>query len=257
MTQRKFLLYSFFFSAIQCFADYSDHGRPWDANDNYDSSHGIWFALLILGVIIVVAIYGFAKHTWENHKSEVKDGFGIVAFIGGCILLFVMGKSCSESRPKDNGNAVNVHQIQQQTKQQPTQQYQPQPRQPELRYRTEYYEGTCDRCGGSGIIACSYCNGRGYTSFTCNECNGYGYKEVRKLRYYDPFEESLGGSSNQPEYEKQYCFSCHGEGVIKQACSHCNSQYPMQDLFSGRIVCPTCKGLRTVTKSRQVPYYQN
>lgn len=249
MSQRKILLYTFLFSAIQCFADYSDHGRPWDADDNYDSSHGIWFALFILGIIIVVAIYGFAKHIWENHKSEVKDGFGIVAFFGGCILLFLLGKSCSESRPKDNGNAVNVHQIQQ-TKQQPAQQYQPQPRQPELRYRTEYYNDICSYCSGTGYITCRFCNGTGHLTANCRECNGKGYTEFTMWVSGNLYE----GGHNVTSHLS--CLKCGGKGTETAPCPHCHLIGTKNNSFINGNTCSTCNGSGRITKSRQVPYYQ-
>lgn len=250
MSQRKILLYTFLFSAIQCYADYSDHGRPWDADDNYDSSHGIWFALFILGIIIVVAIYGFAKHTWENHKSEVKDGFGIVAFFGGCILLFVLGKSCSESRPKDNGNAVNVHQIQQSA--QPKNQQNSQPAYtPQIHYRTEYYSDVCNYCSGRGYIICNYCKGSGYVQSYCKSCNGTGYSEHQQLVSGNLFDNTPA------HYEtiRLTCFSCGGQGVKSESCSHCHLYHTGSDFIYG-YSCNSCNGSGRITKSRQVPYYQ-
>lgn len=160
-------LASFALSVGYAFADYSSRGRPWDADDNYDSSRGIWVVLFIIVVGVVVFIGAAAKHTWDNHKDSIKEGLGIVAFFAVCILLFLGGKACSEQHPKDNGNAVNVNQIHEKVQQPSTPLhnnsnyiYQETPKhQPVLKYRTEEYYETCMDCRGNGVVACRYCNG--------------------------------------------------------------------------------------------------
>lgn len=256
MTRILLTIYSLFSTVLWAFADYSDRGRPWDADDNYDSSRGLWFAVGIVIVLIVIGIGAFAKHTWDNHKSQVKDGLGTIALFGGCILLFLAGKTCSESSPKDNGNAINVHQIQQsQTPIQSSPKTAPQhnttQHQPQLRYRTEYYDVRCSRCNGSGSVVCTYCGGKGYLTVTCSQCGGKGSFHVKK-----------GGRNFLTDEWETYetdemCVSCFGKGVTETRCNHCNSEYPYGNhLISTYMTCPSCHGQGIYKESRQVPYYE-
>lgn len=235
--QKRFLFFlSFLISAAYAFADYSDHGKPWDANDNYDSSHGLWFAVFILAVIIIVAIGAAGKHAWDNHKSSIKDGLGVVAFFGGCILLFIAGKACSEQHPKDNGNATNVQQYHQQYQQQnPVQQQHKQ--QP----HTEYYYEECTACYGKGYVRCPYCNGSGSISNRCNYCNGSGLVKHELLPGYIVDDR---------------CEHCNGRGNNLSSCTHCGPRYipEFQSTVVGYANCAKCNGTGKVQRSRTAYY---
>lgn len=247
---------SFALSVGFAFADYSSRGRPWDADDNYDSSSGIWIVLFIIVVGVVVFIGAAAKHTWNNHKDSIKEGLGIVAFFGVCILLFLGGKACSEQHTKsnDSGNTPNVHQIQQSHPQQTLPQniqYQPQ-----LRYRTEYYNETCPTCGGSRFIKCSYCGGNGFIKQTCQYCNGQGYKEVYKVVRAEIDPATWQEINPVYGYEKEYCNACFGHGYSELKCTHCDNNYPYNTVMSSGHICSTCQGTGVVERSRQVSYYE-
>lgn len=252
------LCYFVVFWFIQAYADYSDHGRPWDADENYDSSRGIWFVLFIIVIGVVVFIGAVAKHTWDNHKNSIKEGLGIVALFGICILLFLGGKACSEQNHKDNGHSTSVHQQfnPQQNLQDIQKQIQPQ-RQPQLHYRTEYYNETCPTCGGSRFIRCQYCDGKGYMKQTCQDCKGHGYKEVYKVvsAEFDP-ESPWMHKNPQHGYEQEYCLACFGKGYNEVKCNHCDNDYPYNTIFASGHTCPTCNGSGVVERSRQVPYYE-
>ena len=253
-------LYSFVVSVSLAFADYSDHGKPWDADENYDSSHGIWFALLLLGICIIVFVGAAAKHTWDNHKDSIKDGFGIIAFFGGCILLFLAGKACSEQHRKDNGHAVPIRQDYNSSPQNRTTKPSNQNvipgvnvdeirRQSQPHYRTEYYDERCSQCNGSGSIVCSYCGGKGFSNVTCSNCSGRGSHHVRKTAQ-NVFDDSWD------TYETdEMCMACFGKGSVEKRCIHCNSDYPYgNSLISTYMTCPSCHGQGIFHKSRQVPY---
>lgn len=254
------LLFSVIVSCLCAFADYSSHGRPWDADDNYDSSRGLWFVAFVIIVLIVIGICAFAKHIWDNNKSQVKEGFGIIAFFGGCILLFLAGKTCSEHNHKDNGHVqplqqpstpspqyAPTHPSNQFTQPQRSNNVYQQPQQP--RYRTEYYDERCSQCYGSGSVVCTYCGGKGYTSVTCTYCGGRGSKHVRKGG-----QNFLTGEWETYETDEM-CSACFGKGVTEQRCSHCNSEYPYGNhLISTYMTCPTCHGQGIFHKTRQVPY---
>lgn len=263
MQKRFFSLFSFLISAIMAFADYSDHGKPWDASDNYDSSHGIGFAIFILIILIVIAIGAAGKHAWDNHKSSIKEGFGYVAFFGGCILLFLAGKACSESHPKDKG-VVNYPQQQQQQIQQHSQpipgvdvnaiQRQSQQRQPQLKFRYEEYYETCSDCRGSGEVNCRYCGGSGWEKSTCQFCNGSGGHRRVRCTSCALNERSVSPSS--------YCIECGNTGYVDVSCQRCggsgheSSICPHCDMYNHQMRCPSCNGSGRVKRTRQVSYYE-
>lgn len=226
-------IYSLIFPVLLALADYSDRGRPWDADDNYDSSRGLWFAVGVVIVLIVIGIGAFAKHTWDNHKSQVKDGFGIIAFFGGCILLFLAGKTCSESRPKNNDNAVNVRQVQQPSSQ-PAKQYQEQP-------HIEFYYEICPSCNGDGFLRCSHCSGTGFISIPCNSCGGKGRWLVTN---------SLNFT------HEEFCTDCLGQGSKQQLCTFCSPMYVEKfgTTARGLVRCQHCNGSGRIQKSRTVYY---
>lgn len=260
MKRLALFIASFALSVGFAFADYSSRGRPWDADDNYDSSSGIWIVLFVIVVGVVVFIGAAAKHTWDNHKNSIKDGLGIVAFFGFCIILFLGGKACSESRSNNSNHAAPVQQINTPSPQyapahpsnqqaipgvnvdELRQQYQP-------RYRTEYYDERCSQCYGSGSVVCSFCGGKGYTYVTCSSCNGRGAHHVRKTAQ-NVFDDSWD------TYETdEMCMACFGKGSVEQRCNHCNSDYPYgNSLISTYMTCPTCHGQGVFHRSRQVPY---
>lgn len=229
-------LYSFLVSVSLAFADYSDHGRPWDADENYDSSHGIWFALLILGIGVIVFVGAAAKHTWDNHKDSIKDGLGVVAFLGAGVLLFLGGKACSESHPRDNENAVNVHQQYNST---PQSHPQSQPRQQQP--HTEYYYETCNFCNGKGYARCSHCNGAGVIALRCSTCGGSG-KVQREL---------MTGFSID-----DMCPACQGRGSELIDCQYCSPRFiqDFQCTVNGYTNCSHCNGSGQIQHSRTVYY---
>lgn len=257
MKRLVLLVYSLIISACYVFADYSSHGRPWDADDNYDSSRGLWFVIFIICVGIIVFLGAVAKHTWDNHKDSIKEGLGIVAFLGVCVLLFLGGKACSEQNPKsgDNNNATNIQQVQQTQPQQPVQQNNQQ-YQPQLHYRTEYYNETCPTCGGSRFIKCSYCGGKGFVKQACQYCNGQGYKEVYKVVRAEIDPATWQEINPVYGYEKEYCNACFGHGYTEVKCTHCDNNYPYSTVLSSGHTCSTCQGTGIVERSRQVPYYE-
>lgn len=262
MKRLALFISSFFISASYVFAGYSSHGRPWDADDNYDSSRGLWFVLFIIAVGIIVFLGAVAKHTWDNHKDSIKDGLGIVAFLGVCVLLFLGGKTCSEQHPKDNGNAVNVNHIQDKIQQTSMPQhnngnyiYQETPKhQPVLKYRTEEYYETCMDCRGSGVVACRYCNGSGWIKSTCSFCNGTGGRHRVRCTSCILNEQSVSPSSYCIEcgntgYVETYCQRCDGSGYESSMCTHC-------DIYNHQMRCTSCNGNGRVSRTRQVPYYE-
>ena len=222
--------------ALHVFADISDHGRPWDADDNYDSSRGLWFVLFIIVIGIVVFIGAAAKHAWDNYKNSIKDGLGIVAFFGGCILLFLGGKACSEQHPHDNGNAINVHQQYNSTPQTPSKSQQPQ-QQP----HTEYYYETCTYCNAKGYVRCSHCNGAGVIPIRCLYCKGTGKVE----------RELMTGF-----YIEDMCPACQGRGNELTDCEYCSPRFIpyFQCTVNGYTNCPQCNGTGQVQRSRIVYY---
>lgn len=257
MNKKLLLLYTFLLTTVSAFADYSYRGRPSDLYDDYDSSHGLWIAVFILVVLIVVGLGAAGKHAWENHKSSIKEGFGIVAFFGGCVLLFLAGKACSEQHPRDNGHASPVpQQVQsQQSIQDLQKQIQPQ-RQPQLHYRTEYYNETCPTCGGSRFIRCRYCDGKGYLKQTCQSCQGHGYREVYKVVSAEIDPATWQEKNPVYGYEKEYCTACFGQGYKEVKCNHCDNDYPYNTVMASGHICSTCNGTGVVERSKQVPYYE-
>lgn len=229
-------LASFALSVGYAFADYSSRGRPWDADDNYDSSRGIWVVLFIIVVGVVVFIGAAAKHTWDNHKDSIKDGLGTVAFFGVCILLFLGGKACSEQHPKDNGNAVNVHQNNQSS---PVNNPRPQPRQQQP--HTEYYYEQCSYCDAKGYVQCSHCNGAGVIPVRCSYCGGSGKVE----------RELMTGFSVQ-----DMCPACQGRGNEFEDCAYCSPRFisDFQCTVNGYINCSHCNGNGQIQRSRTVYY---
>jgi hypothetical protein len=243
--------------ASYALSDYSSHGRPWDANDNYDSSRELCFVLFIVTVGLIVFLGAVAKHMWDNHKGSIKDSLGIVALFGVCILLFLGGNTCSEHHPKsgDNNNATNIQQVQPSQPQQPVPQNN-QPYQPQLRYRTEYYNETYPTCGGSRFIKCSYCSGDGFVKQTCQYCNGQGYKEVYKVVRTEINPATWQKINPKYGYEKEYCNACFGHGHTEAKCTHCDNNYPHNTVLASGHTCSTCQGTGMVERSRQVPYYE-
>lgn len=253
--KRLFVLIFIVVSSIGlAFADYSSHGRPWDVDDNYDSSRGLWFVLFIVIVGIIVFLGAVAKNTWDNHKELIKEGLGIVAFFGVCILLFLGGKACSEQHPP-NSNSTNTPQTRQVTPQKPLPQNQKQ-YQPQLRYRTEYYNETCPSCGGNRFIVCNYCGGKGFIKQTCQYCNGQGYKEVYKVVRSEIDPATWQEINPVYGYEKEYCNACFGHGYKEVKCTHCDNNYPYNVGMTSGHICSTCQGTGVVERSRQVPYYE-
>ncbi|MGM9863528.1 MAG: hypothetical protein ACI305_04610 [Lepagella sp.] len=247
------------------FADYSSHGRPWDADDNYDSSHGLWVVLGIIALGVIIFIGAVAKNVWDNHKDSIKEGFGTLVFFGVCILLFLGGKTCSESNKNASDNNVSTHQYVSPSPQTNTQIYQPtlpnnnnsynNQRMQQPQFRTEYYDEKCYRCSGTGQIVCPYCSGKGYEKVSCSNCNGRGYKQVYKVVRSTLDPATWEETDKVYGYEDEYCTYCFGTGYKKSRCSHCNSEYPYgNSLISTYITCPECRGQGVFHKSRQVPY---
>lgn len=240
-------------------ANPSDHGRYSDLSDDYTPSN----ISIVIPLLILIGLGGFflffwLKDVWAKNKESIQSALGIIAFIA--IVAFV-GKCTSENyhnSPKDSQYQYV----------QPTQSSQPnsykQPIQvpsytPQLKYRTEYYEERCERCYGTGHIACDRCNGRGYVENTCPECKGYGYTTVTKynIEYNDPLDFMSGVKCKTPYTEKIYCFHCHGSGKVTSSCPKCgvdNSYTP--SIILSTITCPSCNGQGIIKRSRHVSYYE-
>ncbi len=238
MKRLLLFLYSLIISACYVFADYSSHGRPWDADDNYDSSRGLWFVLFIIAIGIIVFLGAVAKNTWDNHKDSIKDGLGIVAFLGVGILLFLGGKTCSEQQPKDNGNPVNANRYNPSS---PVNnpQPQPQPRQPQP--HTEFYYEQCSYCNAKGYVQCSHCNGTGVIPIRCSYCGGSGKVE----------RELMTGFSIQ-----DMCPACQGRGNELKDCAYCSPRFisDFQCTVNGYQNCTHCNGTGQIQRSRTVYY---
>lgn len=248
----------FCFSTFLSFADYASRGRPWDAYDNYDSSRGFWLILFLLGIGVIVFIGAIAKYTWENHKDSIKDFFGIVIFLGVIILLFLLGKSCSEANHHESHSTYPIQQNPQPVNNNVIQEhnnlnYQQTPS--TVHYRTEFYNETCPDCGGLGAKECSFCKGYGYVKTICPSCHGEGFVIVNKaIPYFGPQE--VGDVKYEWEQVKESCGRCLGKGYIKEKCTHCDNDFPFPTGRSSYVTCPTCKGQGTIQKSRQVEYYE-
>lgn len=252
-------LFTFCFSTLLSFADYASRGRPWDADDNYDSSRGLWFVFFLIGIGVIVLIGVIAKNTWDNHKDSIKKIFGIVVFVGVMILLFYVGKSCSDANHHEfpatypiqqNPQPVNNNNVIQQYN---NLKYQQTP--PTVHYRTEFYDEICPECEGLGAKICSFCKGKGYVNITCPNCHGEGSEMVNKaVTDFEPQE--VGEVKFKWEKVKESCRRCFGEGYIKEKCTHCDNDYPYPSSRSSYVTCPNCKGRRVVQKSRQVEYYE-
>lgn len=245
-----------FFTAL---ADPADHGRYSDLDDDYTpSKFSIILPLLILIGLVGFFLFFWLKDVWSKNKESIQSVFGFIAIIA--VIAFI-GKCSSENNHNSQRNSQ--HQYIPPTQSSSTNTYQ-QPKQapaytPQLKYRTEYYEERCERCYGSGHIACDRCNGRGYVENTCSECNGYGYTVVTKynVEYNDPLDFLSGVKSKTPYTEKMHCFHCQGSGKIRSSCPKCGADNSYgQSIFSSTIVCPSCNGQGIVKRSRQVPYYE-
>lgn len=240
-------------------ADPAAHGRYSDLDDDYTpSKFSIAIPLLILLGLCGFFLIFWLKDVWSKHKDSIQSVLGFIAIIA--VVTFV-GKCASENSRDTQSNSqpqyvqpTNSSHPNSSLQQTPTPVYTPQ-----LKYRTEYYEERCERCYGSGHVACDKCSGRGYIEMNCSECNGYGYTTVTKynIEYNDPLDFLSGVKSKTPYTENMHCFHCHGSGKIRSACPKCgvdNSYGPSMVLFS--LTCPSCNGQGILKKSRQVPYYE-
>lgn len=250
-------------TAINAFADYSSHGRPWDADENYDSSNGLWFALLLIIGATIFVICIVARNIWDKHHEDIKEGAKIVLFFGGLFVLFLIGKSCSESSSNSSSKATNSYQQSIQPSKSVTQQqssskaYQPSYNPPvrQLKYRTEYETLDCEHCHGGGSVVCQHCDGSGSIKTSCMECGGTGSRTVRRPRLKDPLDFLSGYDGYETTTES--CSACWGRGWIEKKCSYCENDYPMQSsLFKTYVRCQYCGGEGHKTISRQVPYYE-
>lgn len=259
---RKTLTFAVFImtTVVNAYADYSSHGRPWDADDNYDSSRGLWFLLLLIGGGIIFVICIIARNIWEKHQSDIKEGFKIIAFFGVLILLFFYGKSCSESSSNSNsGHSKSSSSMQSSypsTQQPSSHSYQPSytPPAKQLKLRTEYEEVRCDDCGGFGKVTCPYCNGKGLMDVTCEICHGVGSRQVYKVVRSELDPSTWQEINKEYGYENEMCMNCLGSGKKTEFCKHCNSD---ASLFGQTwITCSKCSGHGKTTIAKQVPYYE-
>lgn len=259
--KRLFILIALFIQSAQfVWADYSSHGRPWDADDNYDSSRGIWFILFVIVIGIIVIAGAAAKNVWDKHKDSVKEVLGGIAFFGGICILFLIGKQCSESNHNNTSTQQNY------APQNPVVQPQnlhtvpnskvnnQQPYQPQLRYRTEEYFETCSYCNGSGLIPCPKCGGTGWLKSKCSFCNGTGNRH--RVRCLDCIMNEQAGlpssyciSCGNTGYVDTYCQRCDGSGYESNMCTYC-------DLYEHKVQCNHCNGYGKIRKTRQVQYYE-
>jgi len=87
-----------------------------------------------------------------------------------------------------------------------------------FRVDSDYYEETCDECGGNGEISCDVCDGG---IVECGDCNGSGEDE-----------------------EGETCEQCGGDG--ESNCAECDG--------TGYFTCVTCDGSGEV-ETDEHPYY--
>ena len=252
-------LFTFCFSTFLSFADYASRGRPWDADDDYDSSKGIGLYLFLIGIGFIYVIFLIAKNAWKNNKESIKKFFGTVMFFIGMILLFLLMKTCSEACRHESPSTYPIQQNPQPVNNNNTiQQYNNsnyQQATPTVHYRTELYDETCPECGGLGAKICSFCKGEGYVKITCPNCHGKGSEMVNKaVTNFGPQE--VGDVKFEWEQVKESCRRCLGEGYIKEKCTYCDNDYPYPSGSSSYTTCSTCKGRGIIQKSRQVEYYE-
>lgn len=132
----------------------------------------------------------------------------------------------------------------------------------------------CEVCGGSGILKCGYCSGRGKvmtqrgTNKTtremkrCSHCNGSGNQRCKAcdgngwymIEYNLPPEQM---HENKHEHERYACATCNGRGNVvcpscrdshygagRQICYKCLGQgYKVVNLMTGdKEICVACQG---------------
>jgi hypothetical protein len=114
--------------------------------------------------------------------------------------------------------------------------------------RDEFYERSCDGCGGDGDIECGECYGSGQQD--CSNCNGTGEQECTNCGGSGDIEDvdDEGESSEVP------CPDCQGKG--EYTCSHCDGdsvEYCHECGGNGRESCYQCSGTGEV-ESEELMY---
>lgn len=87
----------------------------------------------------------------------------------------------------------------------------------------EFFEESCNQCGGNGTIPCEYCDGTGEVE--CNNCNGTG-KELC------PDCDGAGEIYSSEEEGGSVCNTCQGGGEVE--CYACNGDT--------NVSCQSCGG---------------
>lgn len=255
----KVLLCTLFcLSSLFAWADPAAHGRYSDLVDDYEpSTLSIVIPIILLVGLGGLFLYFWLKDFWSKNKDGIQSVLGFIAVIA--VVAFV-GKCSSESN-KSSNQSSNSSPSQYTSPTQQQQHSQPQNYAPvrQLRYRTEYYDETCDRCHGTGRVTCDRCGGRGYVEVYCQECNGQGYTTETRydIEYNDPLDFMSGVKSRTPYTEKMYCFHCGGTGKLRSGCPKCGiDNSSTQGMFATTISCQACNGNGTIQRSLQVPYYE-
>lgn len=97
------------------------------------------------------------------------------------------------------------------------------------------YEGSCDNCGGDGVIDCDECSRTGREP--CRDCNGDGELKCGECEGFGEIED--------PDEENYYitCQECNGKGYVncdrcegdgEELCNNCGG--------NGYFDCDVCKG---------------
>lgn len=84
--------------------------------------------------------------------------------------------------------------------------------------------GDCFKCGGSGQVTCTICDGTGCT-MDCQTCDGRGVQSVECYVCHGSGEKYSGGK----------CYTCKGSGYIQQKCMICRGT-------GCGSKCYTCRG---------------
>lgn len=122
-------------------------------------------------------------------------------------------------------------------------------------HATEYVDGECFKCEGSGkkILTCSYCDESGQQTLTCSFCKGSGKFQIDpkpcptcngtgKFQGVATCRHCLGSGEVKAASEVK-CLKCGGTGQRKRQCIRCAGRKNVE------VTCNRCNGSGTYTKS--------